>query len=380
MEVKVVTRSVRTLAALYRLIERIELGKTPKPDWIQLQGKAKLVGLAPEELTLVIKRLHGVVLRGFRTPSVSARNKKRFLDYWTTIAKNGFHDFADDGWRKCYDSPFVENYDYVSGYLTRGLDGVDPYKAYAAVLGTFAYSAEDFINTKLCKDVSAIIEPLAGTADFSYVGHFRYPAFDYFQFDIDPKAKKFVDTKPWLAGTRREYFIGNALHEATWRRAKKFVRGKSLCYLGKQSQNFFGIHDLLKILEWGTTYSDYLMFELTAPYLVEKEGTDELTRPESRAAGLRIALEDAKDSVNPITNAMDFSLVAWDAKDKREYFFRYRWTGWQSHALVGLADFLKLKVYYYHLGKTEFLPVTQYDDKSDFLSENSFLIFTRHGR
>lgn len=380
MEVEIVTRNVRTLPALYQLLERIELGKTAKPDWIQLQGKAKLVGLAPEELTLVVKRLHGCVLRGFRTPPVSARNKRRFLEYWTTIAKNGFHDFGDDGWRKCYDSPFVEDYDYVSGYLTRGLDGIDPYKAYAAVLGTFAYSAEDFINTQLCHEVGTIIEPLAGTADFSYAGHFHYPHLNYFQFDIDPKAKTFVEAKPWLAGTRREYFIGNALDEATWKRAKRFSRGKSLCYLGKQSQNFFGTKDLLKILEWGTTHSDYFMLEFTAPYLVEVEGVDDLTRPEARAAGFRIALEDAKDSVNPITNAMDFSLVARDARDKREYFFRYKWTGWQSHALIGLAELLHLNVYYYHLGKTEFLPVTQYEDDSDFLEENAFLIFTRHAR
>src|SRR3990172_10873671 len=225
MQIDVITRNVRTLAALYQLMERIERGKAPKPDWIQLKGKASLFGLNTEELTLVIKRLHGAVLRGFRTPQVSARNKRRFLEYWTTIAKNGFHDFADDGWRKCFDSPFVEDYDYVTGYLTRGLDGVDPYKAYAAVLGTFAYSAEDFVNTELCQNVQSIIEPLAGTADFSYTGHFHYPGFNYFQFDIDPKAKAFVEAKPWLHGTRREYLIGNALQESTWKKASAFSRG-----------------------------------------------------------------------------------------------------------------------------------------------------------
>ncbi len=380
MEVEIITRNARTLAALDSLLERIELGKIPKPDWIQLQGKAKLSGLSVEEQTLLVKRLHGAVLRGFRTSPVATRNKQRFLEYWTTIAKNGFHDFGDDGWRKCYGSPFVEDYDYVSGYLAHGLDGIDPYKAYAAVLGTFAYSAEDFINTKLCQNVKTIIEPLAGTADFSYTGHFHYPDFSYFQFDIDPKAKTFVEAKPWLAGTRRDYFVGNALDEATWRRAKKFSRGESLCYLGKQSQNFFGSKDLLKILDWGTKYSDYFMLELTAPYLVEAEGVDDLTRPETRAAGFRIALEDAKDSVNPITNAMDFSLIARDACGKREYFFRYSWTGWQSHALLGFAELLDLDVHYYHLSKTEFVPVTQYDDGSDFLEENTFMVFTRRTR
>ena len=131
---KPVVRMANSYQALDRLLASIQAGKAPKPEWIYLRGDCRLDKLSKSELTEVVRKLHGCVLRGFRARNVKIKSRKARLRYWTTIARNGFHDFSDFGWMKCYDSPFVENYDYISAYRKGGLSRLDPYMIYSAVL------------------------------------------------------------------------------------------------------------------------------------------------------------------------------------------------------------------------------------------------------
>ena len=379
MEVEEVTRRASSTKKLETILTAVENGTEPKPDWIDLGGKLDLSRLAGSDLRELLARMHKSVLRGFRANDVRTKGKQHLLEYWTAVASSGFHDFAEDQWMKCYDSPFVENYDYITAYLEGGLDALDPYMVYSSVLGTWEYSVEDFVSTELGSDIRTIVEPLAGTAEFCYAGHFRHPDFTYVMFDLDEDAKTHVDAKPWLDQTRREFIIGDALEEGTWEKVRAASDGTSLAYIGKQSQNFFKVKDLMQILEWGTKHVDHLMLEVSEPYLLDDEPSiDELTRPEQRAAGFKVALEDVDDiTPNPLTNRLDFYLVAWDKRDRRNLFSYCDWVGWQAPTLHALGQLLDLEVRYYHDDDLEFMPVDVGIETSECRSNNTFMLFSR---
>ena len=380
MQVPEVTRSLQSMKKLESLLDHIEGGHEPKPDWLDLGGKVDPAEMKPKELKALLARIHGCVLRGFKTPSKKFKgNKDKLLEYWTTVARGGFHDFADDRWMKCYDSPFVENYDYITAYREGGIDALDPFRVYSSVLGTWEYSVEDFVTTDLLADVTTIVEPMAGTAEFCYAGHFQYPDFKYVMFDLDPEAKAHVDSKPWLEETERTFLLGDALMEETWEQVRAASRGTSLAYIGKQSQNFFDVKGLMKILEWGTKHVDHLMIEVSEPYLLDDEpAIDDLTRPEQKAAGFRVALEDVGDApANPLTNALNFYLVAWDKGDRRNLFSYCGWTGWQAPTLTALGRYLGLEVRYFHDEQLEFCSVDQDTGTSDCRNNNTFMLFSR---
>lgn len=379
MEINEVTRTVRSFDALGKLLDAIEGGSAPKPDWIDLEKRADLGRVGHEDRVTWLQRIHANVLRGFRANDVRIQGKEAKQQYWTSVARQGFHDFSEDRWMKFYDSPFRQDYDYITPYMEGGLEALDPYLVYSAVLGTWEYSVEDFVHTELCRDVRTIVEPLAGSAEFCHAGHFRYPDFRYCMFDLDPEAKRYVEGQPWLEQTERAYLIGDALEEQTWKNVRAFTEGQSLSYIGKQSQNYFDVHQLVQILEWGTTYTDFFMLEVSEPYLLDEEPSlDDITRPEMKRAGFKVALEDEDGKyANPLTNAIDFFLVAWDKHARRELFSYREWIGWQAPTLTALGRLLDLDVRYFHVEETEFLSVDDRVDSSDCRTNNTFMLFRR---
>jgi hypothetical protein len=372
------TRVARSLASLDRLLARVGAGEEERPDWIALQGAASLDRLPVGAMAPWLERLHAATLRGFRHPPFRQRGRA-YLARWRACAQRGFHDFIEGAWSKGYASATVEDHDYLATYLDGGLAALDPYGTYSAVLGTWEYGVEDFVETRLLAGLGTIVEPMAGTADFSHAGHFRYPGLVYLMLDRDEVARRHVLARRWTPGTRHEFLLGDVLDEASWRAVRAATVGPSLAYIGKQSQNFFGTRDLLQLLRLGTTYADHLLLELTPPYLVEREpGVDDLTRPEQRAAGLRVALEDRRDRTsNPLTNRLHFDLVAQDATGRRVLFEYHDWIGWQAPSLVALGEVLGLVPRYLHAGRAEFLPVEEGTDDSDAWEENTFLLFSR---
>jgi len=382
MEIEHVTKSVRNMRALRDLLEEIEAGKTPKPDWIEFKADARLDRLDVPTLAATLKRLHPCVLRGFKANEGKVKGKRNYLEWWTTVTQHGFHDFAADCWMKCYDSPHVENYDFVTPYLeTKSVQDLDAYMVYGAVLGTWEYSGEDFRNTELGKDIQTFVEPLAGTAEFCYATHHFYPDLNYVMFDLDAKAKEKVDARFWREGTRKNFLLGDALEEDTWKQVRAASEGKSLAYIGKQSQNFFGAKDMLTLMRWGTTHCDYLILEVSEPYLLDDEPeVDDLTRREMKAAGFKVSLDDDDDNPgNPLTNDMSFRLVAHDHEDYRVLFEYIHWTGWQAPTLVAFANLLDLEALYFHSDKMEFLSVDVETDTSDCTENNTFLLFRKKG-
>ncbi len=379
---KPVTRVVRTMDSLHQRLAAIESGREAKPDWIHLQSGCRLDRLKGAQLRDTLTRLHRCVLRGFKAGNVDIGKRKKRRKYWTTVAQHGFHDFSDIGWMKCYDSPFVENYDYITAYLEGGIDALDPYLVYSAVLGSHDYGVEDFVSTKLCRDVDTIVEPMSGTAEFCYHGHFRYPDFRYLMFDLDEDAKQHVEAKPWLEGTERQYVIADVLDEKIWQRAKSMTATRSLSYIGKQSHHLFGAQQLFRLLEIATQHVDYFMLETPQISLPsDMDNIDEMTRPEMEDAGFEVNLIDEDDgSPNPFTNLMAFRLEASNARRDRTLFSYPNWTVWSQPTLVAMARLLDLNVVYYHADHAEFLSVDDAEevDESDCLENVTFMLFTRH--
>ena len=381
MEIDQKTRVAKSFEGLDKLLSQIESGKKAKPDWIRLQGKCRLDNLKPARRREVLLRIHRNVLRGFKAKNVEIGNRQRRLEYWRSVASAGFHDFSDLGWMKCYDSPFVEDYDYIGAYLKGGLDALDPYAVYSSVLGTFDFSVEDFVATQLCADVRTIVEPMAGTAEFSYQGHFRYPDFRYVMIDLDEGAQQKVMAQRWLPETEKHYLVSDVLDDRVWAQVKAFSSGESLSYIGKQSHHLFDAKQLFRLMDVATRHVDYFMLE--TPQLspvMDMGGTDDMTRPEMKDAGFEVELiEDDDGEPNPFTNLMHFHLGASDRKGARKrQLFGYRdWTVWSQPILVTMARLLDLNALYFHSELYEFVPVEEDTEDCDVEDNVTFMLFTR---
>ncbi len=343
--------------ALDRVLASIESGRRSAPDWIQLQSRCRIESLATERQEELLRRLHACVLRGFRLPR--ATRDEGGLALWRRIARHGFHDFGTQGFTKCYGSPFVEDHDYVEGYLDGGLDGLDAYRVYSAVLGTHDYTVEDFLQTPTCEKIDTVIEPMAGTGEFTYHSHFRHPELRYLLFDLDGQARDSLLARPWLEGVSPHYALGNVLDPELWRTMRSRSRGRSLAYIGKQSHHFFDARELSELLALGTSHVDYFILETPEPSLVwELAPVDDLTRPEMAEAGFHAALiEDEYRPPNPFTNELGFRLEVWDESDRRVLFEYPKWRQWQPPTLVALAELLDLEVSYLNDSAGDFVPV-----------------------
>jgi len=371
-------RVVRTPSALDALLDRIEAGE-PRPDWIHLQGEAHLEARPLAKWPSLLRRIHGATMRGFRCAPLSTQKRARFLERWRCIAANGFHDFSESGFRKCFDSTVVEDYDYVRAYLAGGLDALDPYAVYGAVLGSHDYGVEEFLNTEALAGTRTVIEPMAGTAEFAYQGHFRFPDFRYLMIDLDARAAERVSKRRWLAATDHHYFVANALDGEVWKQVKAASSGPSFAFIGKQSHQLFDVHQLVSLLELGTSYADAIVLETPPMTLVtDLATTEDLTRPEMEAAGLRVELVDLPGvSAHPFTNRTGFRLEASDASGVRTLFEYPRWTVWAQPTLTALAELLGLEVSYYHSELQQFVPVDHDASESDCLDNVSFMLFRR---
>lgn len=379
MEIEHKTRVVNSFTALDKLLDKIESGSQPKPDWIRLQSRCRLDNLKPGRRRDLLERLHGAVLRGFKANNVDIGNRQRRLEYWQSVASAGFHDFSELGWMKCYDSPYVEDYDYIRAYQKGGLDALDPYAVYSSVLGTFDFSVEDFVATALCSDVRTIVEPMAGTAEFCYHGHFRYPDFRYFMIDLDEQAQQRVLAQSWIPETEKHYLVANVLDEDVWSKIKAFSSGESLCYIGKQSHHLFDAQQLYRLMDVATRHVDYFMLETPqlAP-VMDMGGTDDMTRPEMKDAGFEVELvEDDDGEPNPFTNLMHFHLAASSKKDDRKLFSYRDWTVWSQPILVTMANLLGLNSLYFHSELHEFISVDEETDDCDVEDNVTFMLFTR---
>jgi hypothetical protein len=379
MQIEMKQRVANSYEQLDKLLSGIESQKRPKPDWIRLQGACRLDKLKPEERRELLQRIHGCVLRGFKAGNVKIKKEQKRLKYWRSLAQAGFHDFSDQGWMKSYDSPFTEDYDYVGPFLEGGLDALDPYAVYSSVLGTFDFSVEDFIHTELCKDVRTIVEPMAGTAEFCYHGHFRYPDFRYVMIDLDEDAQHRVLAQRWLEATEKHYIVNDVLDENIWKQVKSVSTGDSLSYIGKQSHHLFDAKQIFTLMDVATRYVDYFMLE--TPQLVtvtEMGGTDDMTRQEMEDAGFEVELVETDDGEpNPFTNLMHFTLDAIQGKESRTLFGYHDWTVWQQPTLVAMANLLDLHALYYHSDLNEFIPVEEETDTSDVEENVTFMMFTR---
>ncbi len=372
-------RVARTRRSLDRLLTEIEAGRRDKPDWIRLEGECRLAALKPAERSALLARLHPCVLRGFRDASPKPRTKEKRLALWQSIARAGFHDFSEHGFMKNYDSPFVESYDYIEAFRKGGLEALDPYAVYSAVLGTVDFGVRDFVSTKLCRDVRTIVEPMAGTAEFCYLGHFGYPDFQYMMIDLDHDAQRRVLSRRWLPGTSKDYIVGDVLSPAVWERVKAQSSGQSLAYIVKQSHHYFGARQLYDLLKLATDHVDYLMLETLQICLVSDMGdTEELGRAEQKDAGFTCALVGEKGGEpNPLTHALSFRLEARHGRKTRTIFNYHGWTSWAHSTLVAFADLLGLHSYYFHAAEEEFVPVAQWDEGADCEENVTFMLFSK---
>ncbi len=364
---------------LDRLLSRIESGILAKPDWIRLQGDCRLDEMKPAIRGKVLAQIHPNVLRGFKDIASDPTGPRARLALWQSIARAGFHDFSGFGWMKNFDSPFVENYDYISDYQRGGIDALDPYKVYSSVLGTFDFTVDDFVSTKLLQDVSTIVEPMAGTAEFCHTGHFLYPDFNYLMIDLDEEAKRIVLGQNWLPQARKEYLVGDVLTSAVWEQVKAKSSGDSLAYIGKQSHHFFDAKQLMQLMDVATQHVDFLMLETPEICLVSDMGdTDDLTRDEMEDAGFECELVGEEyGEPNPLTHELSFRLEARRGQHQKTMFNYHGWTYWAHSTLIAFADLLGLKSFYYHSDDEEFKSVVDWDDDADCQENVTFMLFTR---
>jgi len=381
MSIQKTMRIAKSPEALEKILGRIESGKQSKPDWIRLQGTCRLDKMPATKRDALLKRMHPCVLRGFKNSCEKPRGKKARLNLWQSITRLGFHDFSEFGWSKNYDSPYVENYDYISAYQKGGIEALDAYSVYSSVLGTFDFSVEDFVTTKLCKNVQTIVEPMAGTAEFCYAGHFRHPDFQYMMIDLDEDAHELVLGQEWLPQTSKDYIVGDVLADNVWDRVKSQSVGDSLAYVGKQSHHYFSAKQLMKLMKVATSHVDFLMLETPQICLVSEMGdTDELTRREQEDAGFKCELAGEDDGdPNPLTNALGFRLQTVQGKKTRTLFNYHDWRFWSHPTLVAFADLLDLNSFYFHSEQEEFIPVDEWDGDADCEDNVTFMLFSQRG-
>ena len=372
-------RIVRSPEALERLLAGIECSREPRPDWIHLQSGARLDQVDPAAWPDLLSGLHRSVRRGIRMAPLEIDDPDEFLESWRCIARHGFHDFGGEGWTKCYDASVVEDYDYIAAYLDGGLEALDPYAIYSAVLGSHDFRVEDFLCTQHLRDVKTLVEPMAGTAEFLYQGHFVFPDLQYLMIDLDTDARDQVVARPWQEATDWQYFISDVLDDAVWKRVEAARRGPALAFVGKQSHQLFNPQQLCRLLTLGTQYADSLILETPAMTLVSDIGSEEdMTRPEMEAAGFSVALTDEPGTQpNAYTNRLSFRLEARDEYGRRTLFRYPNWTVFSQPTLVALAELLELDAYYYHSELEEFVPVEHDPSDTDCHENVNFMLFSR---
>jgi hypothetical protein len=379
MSIQETMRIAKSPGDLEKILAGIEAGKQLKPDWIRLQGGCRLDEMTPAVRGGFLRRIHPCVLRGFKNACPKPKGKKQRVALWQSIARLGFHDFSESGWTKNYDSPYVENYDYLSAFQQGGIEAMDAYAIYSSVLGTFDFGVEDFVQTKLCKNVRTIVEPMAGTAEFCYSGHFRFPEFNYLMIDLDEDAQQLVLSQKWLPEAAKHYMVGDVLTTEVWDRVKSETIGDSLAYVGKQSHHYFSAKQLVQLMRVATSHVDFLMLETPQICLVSEMGdTDELTRPEQEDAGFKCELAgEANGEPNPLTHELSFRLQAVSGKKKRTLFNYHGWRFWSHSTLVAFADLLDLNSFYFHSEYDEFVPVEEWDEDSDCEDNVTFMLFSQ---
>ena len=219
---------------------------------------------------------------------------------------------------------------------------------------------------------------MAGTAEFCYAGHFRFPDFRYLMIDLDENAAELVGGQNWLPRANKEYIVGDVLAADIWDGVKSKSEGESLAYIGKQSHHFFDAKQLMTLMKVATEHVDYLMLETPQICLVSDMGdTDELTRPEQADAGFKCELAGEKDGdPNPLTNELSFRLQATNGRKDKTMFNYHGWTSWAHSTLVAFADLLDLNAFYYHADEEQFLPVSKWDEDADCEENVTFMLFT----
>jgi hypothetical protein len=219
---------------------------------------------------------------------------------------------------------------------------------------------------------------MAGTAEFCYAGHFRFPDFHYMMIDLDEDAQQLVLSQNWLPEASKDYLVGDVLSPEIWELVKSQTSGDSLAYIGKQSHHYFTAKQLMQLMKVATAHVDFLMLETPQICLVSEMGdTDELTRTEQEDAGFKCELVGEKNGdPNPLTHQLSFRLEASRGSEKKTMFNYHDWTSWAHSTLVAFADLLDLKSFYFHSEEEEFLPVTKWDDEADCEENVTFMLFT----
>lgn len=264
---------------------------------------------------------------------------------YANLLRIGFTPADDTSW-EAPPNGSATDMDWVTEYIESNysLSAIEPYKAYSSVLcsnpttllAILDKSIDDPANSDPTAPKMLIIEPMAGTSELSWYGHFFLPHFDFYMIDLDATAKEKVMQRPWLR--EPTYVIGDVSDVANWPTDTTLPR---LTFLGKQSQNFLTVKQVIDFMTCALNVNvpSTLLLEVCQASTSDEVMDFDCMTPNTLPNGLQIGMKLISESSLPYHKAL-MALVAKDKTGATRTLFEYDWTLYNAPHLALFATML----------------------------------------
>lgn len=299
-------------------------------------GDNYLCTLSKKALRKELRAIKTECTHGFKCTNTfstegNPNSKYTNFEFWKLCASEGFFDSQNclDQW----DMPYLNrvpdlNFDFTHGKPQ--IESWDQYLLYGVSFGSWVHQLEHLLeNSNIRHRIRTVVEPMCSSAELSYFGHMRYPGLNFYMFDLDEQVTDRLKNKRWVSD-RVEIRNADALNPKAW---NVFDKEGSVCFIGKQSLNYFNPNQVMKLVTLISNSCEYLLLEsMEYSGSIYRDLSDEyINEPVFR--GSKYTTRIVYNGGSRLDYSLDFSLVLSDGKKDRTLFY-YPWRLYSNSELI----------------------------------------------